>query len=101
AAPRRRDRARPRSAVGGAAPAVARLVAAGVLFGQSLPGYISSEPARLNGNTFTAVSLPSAAARGAQTMRRVQRVSPLPNRAFDKSQLRQPDFRSNDSAPSR
>jgi len=30
---------------------------------------------------------------GAQTMRRVQRVSPLPNRAFDKSQLRQPDFR--------
>src|SRR6516165_3798610 len=36
---------------------------------------------------------------GAQTMRRVQRVSPLPNRAFDKSQLRQPDFRSNDSAP--
>jgi hypothetical protein len=25
-------------------------------------------------------------------MRRVQRVSPLPNRAFDKSQLRQPDL---------
>src|SRR5262245_10769208 len=30
---------------------------------------------------------------GAQTMRRVQRVSPLPNRAFDKSQLRQLGFR--------
>src|SRR5215831_1334258 len=58
----------------------------------------ASDRARLNGNTFTAVSLPSAAAEGAQTMRRVQRVSPLPNRAFDKSQLRQPDFRSNDSA---
>src|SRR5262249_23299353 len=63
AAPRRRDRARPRSAVGGSAPAVARPVAAGALFGQSLLGYISPEPARLNGNTFTAVSLPSAAAR--------------------------------------
>ena len=41
---------------------------AGALFGQSLKdttrlGYISPEPARLNGNTFTASSLPSAAAR--------------------------------------
>jgi hypothetical protein len=38
---------------------------------------------------------------GAQTMRRVLRVSPLPNRAFDRSRLRQPDLRSNDSAPPR
>jgi hypothetical protein len=30
---------------------------------------------------------------GAQTMRRVRRVSPLPNRAFDKSRLRQLGFR--------
>src|SRR5262245_28025457 len=36
---------------------------------------------------------------GAQTMRRVLRVSPLPNRAFDKSRLRQLGFRSGDSAP--
>ena len=36
---------------------------------------------------------------GAQTMRRVQRVSPLPNRAFDRFRLRQRDFRSADSAP--
>jgi len=63
AAPRRRDRARPHSAVGGAASAVARPVAAGALFGQSLLGYISPEPLRLNGNTFPAGSLPSAAAR--------------------------------------
>ena len=32
-------------------------------------------------------------------MRRVQRVSPLPNRAFDRVLLRQRDFRSADSAP--
>jgi hypothetical protein len=55
--------ARPRSAVGGAAPAVARPAAAGALFGKSLLGYISPDRARLNGNTFAAVSLPSAAAR--------------------------------------
>ena len=54
---------RTRSAVGGAAPAVAGLVAAGALFGQSLLGYISPERTRLNGNTFPAGSLPSAAAR--------------------------------------
>jgi hypothetical protein len=35
-------------------------VAAGALFGQSLLGYISPEPARLNGNTFPAGSLLSA-----------------------------------------
>jgi hypothetical protein len=63
-AARRRNRARPRTAVGGAAPAVARPVAAGALFGQQpLLGYISPERARLNGNTFPAGSLPSAAAR--------------------------------------
>ena len=64
----RRNRARLRTAVGGAAPAVACPAAAGALFGQSPKdttrvGYISPEPARLNGNTFTAVSLPFAAAR--------------------------------------
>jgi hypothetical protein len=31
-----------------------------VLFEQSLLGYLSPEPARLNGNTFPAISLPSA-----------------------------------------
>jgi hypothetical protein len=31
---------------------------------------------------------------GEQTMRRVQRVAPQPNRAFDKSRPRQPGFRS-------
>src|SRR5262249_14665949 len=34
-----------------------------------------------------------------QTMRRVLRVSPLPNRAFDIFRLRQLGFRSGDSAP--
>jgi len=34
-------------------------------------------------------------------MRRVQRVSPLPNHAFDKCQLRQPDSRSDGSTPPR
>jgi hypothetical protein len=88
-APRRRDRARPRTAVGGAAPAVARPVAAaGTLFGQSLLGYISPEPARLNGNTFPAACLPTRR-EDAQTMRRVRRVSPPPNRAFDRSRLLQ------------
>jgi hypothetical protein len=90
---------RPRTAVGGAAPPAARPVA-GALFGQSLLGYISPEPARLNGNTFPGSLLPMRR-KGAQTMRRVRSASPLPSRAFDKSRLRQPDFRSDDSASPR
>jgi hypothetical protein len=38
---------------------------------------------------------------GAQTMRRVLRVSPLPNCAFDKSRLRQLGFRLDGSTPPR
>ena len=64
---RRRDRARPRAAVAGAAPAVAApwplVRCSDNRQGRTRVCYISPEPARLNGNTFPAVSLLSAAAR--------------------------------------
>jgi hypothetical protein len=60
-------------------------------------GYISPDRARLTGNI---AGLPLRR-EGAQTMRRVRRVSSLPNRAFDKSRLRQLGFRSDGSTPPR
>jgi hypothetical protein len=65
-ATRCRNRARPRTAVGCVAPAVPApwpLVCCSDNNDTTRLGYISPGPARLNGNTFTESSLPSAAAR--------------------------------------